>query len=127
MYVDGPQLHFGTLDASGNYTASAGSPITITPSMGMLSIASDSVNNLVNLFYSGTGSTIKLYTSTSAYNAFNNTTTFTDITPTSLSASYDYRAMNIGPMADCLLQVLTHRVLLQNVWNLPMMILHGQV
>lgn len=97
MYLDGPQMHFGTLDASGNYTASAGSPITITSSMGMVSIAADPVNNLVYLFYSGTGSTIKLYKSTSAYNAFNNTTTFTDITPASLSASYDYKAMNIGP------------------------------
>ncbi len=97
MYLDGPQMHFGTLDASGNYTASAGSPITITSSMGMVSIAADPVNNLVYLFYSGTGSTIKLYKSTSAYNAFSNTTTFTDITPASLSASYDYKAMNIGP------------------------------
>ncbi len=97
MYLDGPQMHFGTLDASGNYTASAGSPITITSSMGMVSIAADPVNNLVYLFYSGTGSTIKLYKSTSAYNSFSNTTTFTDITPASLSASYDYKAMNIGP------------------------------
>ncbi len=97
LYLDGPQLHFGTLDASGNYSASAGSPITISPSMGMPSFACDPVNNFVYLFYSGTGSTLKLYRSTSAYNAFSNTTTFTDITPTTLSASYEYKAMNIAP------------------------------
>jgi hypothetical protein len=90
-------LFFGTLDASGNYTASAGSPITLSASMGTPMFAADPINNLVYVFYAGTGSTLKLYKSSAAYNSFNNTTTFTDITPASLSASYDYKAMNIGP------------------------------
>src|SRR5574343_2108101 len=33
MYANGGQLHFGTLDASGNYTAGVGSPISMPPTM----------------------------------------------------------------------------------------------
>ena len=97
MYANGGQLHFGSLDASGNYTAGVGSPISMPPSVGMPMFAVDPINNAVYIFYSGNGTTLKLYKSSSAYNAFNNTTTFSDITPTTLSATYDYRAMNIAP------------------------------
>lgn len=97
MYANGGQLHFGSLDASGNYTAGVGSPIVLPTSFGMPMFAVDPINSAVYIFYSGTGTTLKLYKSTSAYNAFTSATTFTDITPTTLSASYDYRAMNIAP------------------------------
>ncbi len=97
MYANGGQLHFGSLDATGNYTAGAGSPISMPPTMGMPMFATDPVNNSVYVFYSGNGTTLKLYKSNSAYNSFNSATTFTDITPTTFSATYDYRAMNIAP------------------------------
>jgi hypothetical protein len=97
MYASGGQLNFGTLDASGNFTAGVGSPISMPPTMGMPMFAADPVNNSVYVFYAGTGSTIKLYKSSNAYNAFTSATTFSDITPTTLSATYDYRAMNIAP------------------------------
>jgi len=97
MYENGAQLHFGTLDASGNYTVSVGSPINMPPTAGMPMFSVDPINNLLYVFYSGNGTTLKLYKSSSAYNSFNSGTTFTDITPAALSASYDYRAMNIAP------------------------------
>lgn len=97
MYSTGGQIAFGTLDASGNYTASAGSPINMPPSMGQSIFAVDPINNYLYIFFTGTGSTIKLYKSSDVYSSFNSGTTFSDITPTTFSASYDYRAMNIGP------------------------------
>lgn len=97
MYANGGQLHFGSLDASGNFTAGVGSPINMPPTMAMPMFAADPVNDTVYIFYSGTGSTIKLYKSSNAYNAFTGATTFSDITPSTLSATYDYKAMNIAP------------------------------
>lgn len=97
IYSKGNQLHFGTLDASGNYTASTGSPITFTSSTGSHSFAIDPITNFVYVFYQGTGSTLKLYRSSHVLSSFNSSTTFNDISPTTLSTSINYMAMNIAP------------------------------
>ncbi len=97
LYSKGNQLYFGTLDASGNFTASAGSPITFTSSMGFHTFAIDPITNFVYVFYQGTGSTLKLYKSSTTISSFNSSTTFTNISPTTLSTSINYMAMNIAP------------------------------
>lgn len=97
IYSKGNQLYFGTLDVTGNFSNSSGSPISFTSSMGPHSFAIDPITNYVYVFYQGTGSTLKLYKSSSSINTFNSSTTFTDISPTSLSSSINFMAMNIAP------------------------------
>lgn len=97
LYSKANQLYFGTLDVSGNFSASTGSPISFTTSMGSHSFAIDPITNFVYVFYQGTGSTLKLYKSSSTITAFNSSTTFIDVTPTTLSSSINYMAMNIAP------------------------------
>ncbi|MFN5706306.1 MAG: hypothetical protein ACK45U_10685, partial [bacterium] len=96
LYSKGNQLYFGTLDASGNFTASAGSPISFTSSMGFHTFAIDPITNFVYVFYQGTGSTLKLFKSSNSISSFNSSTTFTNISPTTLSTSINYMAMNIA-------------------------------
>lgn len=97
IYSKGNQLYFGTLDASGNFTNSVGSPISFTPSMGPHSFSLDPITNHVYVFYQGNGSTLKLYKSSNIVSSFNSSTTFIDISPTTLSPSINYMAMNIAP------------------------------
>lgn len=91
------QLNFGTLDASGNFTAGVGSPIAMPPTPGNPTFAVDPTNNALYVFYSGTGASMKLYKSKSAYDSFSSTTTFTDISPAAISAMNNYTTMNIAP------------------------------
>jgi hypothetical protein len=97
FYANAAQLNFGTLDASGNFTAGVGSPIAMPPTPGNPTFAVDPTNNALYVFYSGTGASMKLYKSKSAYDSFSSTTTFTDISPAAISAMNNYTTMNIAP------------------------------
>lgn len=97
FYANAAQLNFGTLDASGNFTAGVGSPIAMPPTLGNPTFAVDPINNALYIFYSGTGASMKLYKSKSTYDSFSGTTTFTDISPAAISAMNNYTTMNIAP------------------------------
>lgn len=93
----GNTFNFGTLNSSGTYTASAGSPISSTI-MGSPVIQVSPSNNKVYVFVPGSFSTApKLYRSSDAYTALSATTTFADISPSSLSTSIEWRGFGIGP------------------------------
>lgn len=97
LYSKGNQLYFGTLDASGNFSSSSGSPISFTASMGPHSFAIDPITNYIYVFYQGSSTTLKLYKSSNTLSSFSSSTTFIDISPTTLSTSINYMAMNIAP------------------------------
>ncbi len=90
-------FNFGTLNSSGTFTAGTGSPL-LTTITGSPSIYIHPVNNKVYLFVAGSFSTApKLYRSSDAYTALSATTTFTDISPTTLGTTVEWRACGIGP------------------------------
>ncbi|MFA6261652.1 MAG: T9SS type A sorting domain-containing protein [Bacteroidia bacterium] len=93
----GNTFNFGTLNSSGVYTASAGSPISSTI-MGSPMIQVSPSNNKVYVFVPGSFSTApQLYRSSDAYTALSASTTFTNISPTTLSTSVEWRGFGIGP------------------------------
>ncbi len=96
FYTNNNNFYFGTLDGSGNFTASAGSPIAFPIGAGFLKFAVDPINNLLYLFYPGSNSTLKLYQSSASYNSFNSSTIFNDISPTTLSVGYEFKAFGIA-------------------------------
>lgn len=93
----GNTFNFGTLNSSGAYTASAGSPLTSTI-MGSPAIYVHPLTGKVYVFVPGNmGTAPKLYRSSDAYTALSGTTTFADISPSTLSSSVEWRAFGISP------------------------------
>ncbi|MFN0729434.1 T9SS type A sorting domain-containing protein [Polaribacter gochangensis] len=88
-------MHFGSLDAAGSYTTGTGSPISFPTFSDLFYLNIDATSKLVYAF--GKGATPKLYVSTDMYDAFNATTTFTDISPTLTSPSVTWTAFGIAP------------------------------
>lgn len=89
------QIHFGTLDASNHFTAGSGMPITF-PSFSDLSYMVIHPTTK-KMYVFGKGTSPKLYISSDDYDAFNGSTTFTDISPTLTSASVTWTAFGIAP------------------------------
>jgi len=90
-------FNFGTLNSSGTFTASAGSPLTTTINGSPMMAVNPSNNKLYVFVSAPSGMSPKLYRSSDAYTAFSSTTTFTDISPTTLSTSIEWRGFGIGP------------------------------
>ncbi|MFC2110363.1 T9SS type A sorting domain-containing protein [Bacteroidota bacterium] len=88
-------LNFGTLDASNVYTSHVDSPISLPSLAQQASYVVHPVSGHVFIFTEGTSP--QLFISTDVYTAFNSTTTFTDISPTLVSATVSWKAFGIGP------------------------------
>lgn len=98
LYSKGNQLYFGTLDASGNFSNNTSSPINMPSTMGQHFFAFDVINGYIYLFYPSNGTSgFKLYKSSSNFSTFNTSTSFIDISPSTLSTSINWMAMNIAP------------------------------
>ncbi len=89
------QLHFGTLDASNNFTAGTGSSISFPSFTNLFYIIIHPTSNKMYVFSKGT--TPKLYVSSDTYSTFSGSTTFTDISPTLTSASVNWTGFGIAP------------------------------
>ena len=93
FFIEGPFFNFGTLDASGNYSASSGSPIMISSSGGMQSIHINPSNDSVYIFANGL--TPSLYVLSDTYSVLNGSTTDRDISPTVSTSSVNWNAFGI--------------------------------
>tara|TARA_R110002126_G_scaffold291189_3_gene450835 strand:- start:7752 stop:10127 length:2376 start_codon:yes stop_codon:yes gene_type:complete len=89
------QIHFGTLDASNNFTAGSGMPITFPTFSDLSFMVIHPTTKKMYVF--GKGTSPKLYVSTDDYLNFDGATTFTDISPTLTSASVNWTAFGIAP------------------------------
>ena len=96
--VEGGNLHFGTLNASGVLTLDAASPITISSS-GLTApptIEIDKVTQQIWIFIEGANP--ELYLSSDTYNALNSSSSFTNISLSGMIKSgVDYRAFGSAP------------------------------
>ncbi len=88
-------IHFGTLDASNNFTAGSGSSISFPTFTDLSYMVIHPVSKKMYVF--GKGSSPKLYISSNNYDAFDGATTFTDISPTLTSTSVNWTAFGIAP------------------------------
>ncbi|TAE55577.1 MAG: T9SS C-terminal target domain-containing protein [Bacteroidetes bacterium] len=94
--ISGNRLHFGSLDASGNFTESSSSPLVLTIPPGPApSLALHPLNGHVYLFLKGNSP--KIFKSTDALSAISGTSTFTDISPSALPSSFEWSAFGIAP------------------------------
>lgn len=89
------QIEFGTLDASHNFTAGAGSPISFGSFTSFSYMYIHPTTHKMYIFTAGTAP--KLYLSNDDYNAFSGTTSFSDISPSLTSTTVDWTAFGIGP------------------------------
>ncbi|MBI9034999.1 MAG: T9SS type A sorting domain-containing protein [Bacteroidales bacterium] len=94
FYLEGNDFHFGTLDIAGSYTADLDSPITIGSIMSMTTIFVSPADSAMYVFAEGNSPTLlKL---SDKYNAINATTTYTDISPSTLSSSVEWLAFGVA-------------------------------
>lgn len=89
------QIHFGTLDASNNFTPGSGMPISYPSFTDLSYMVIHPTSKKMYIF--GKGTSPKLYVSTDDYDAFSGSTTFTDISPTLTSPSVTWTAFGIAP------------------------------
>ncbi len=96
LFTLGNQFTWGALDGSGNFTISSSAPIT-NPIIGfaMTKIVVNNLDSLVYLFQEG-GSP-QLYVSSDKYSALTSSSTFTNISPTTLNASYTWVTFGVAP------------------------------
>lgn len=87
------QMHFGTLDASNNFTA--GSSISFPNFSDLFKIVIHPTTKKMYAF--SKGNTPELYVSSDDYDAFSSSTTFTDISPTLTSTGVNWTAFGIAP------------------------------
>ena len=98
FFSSGGQLYFGTLNpTTGSLTMSVGSPISFSGGA-MSKLVVNPTNNLVYFFVEGrSGAAPSLYVSSSVYSSFSGTTSFSNISPASLSSDVDWVAFGIAP------------------------------
>ena len=89
------QLFHGTLNATNSFTSGSGSPIGFPSIGGIFYLNIHPISEKMYVFSKGTSPS--LYVSTSNYNAFDATTTFSDISPTLTSTAVTWTAFSIGP------------------------------
>lgn len=89
------QIHFGTLDASNNFTAGSGMPVTYPTFSDLSYMVIHPTTKKMYVF--GKGATPDLYISSDDYDAFNGSTTFTNVSPTLTSPSVNWTAFGIAP------------------------------
>lgn len=96
LFTSANQFKWGALDGSGNFTLSSNAPIAnpIT-GMGLTSIIVSDMDSLIYLFQEGTSP--KLYVSSDPYTALTSSSTFIDISPTTLTSGYSWMAFGVAP------------------------------
>ena len=102
-FIDGSDLHFGTLDASGNFTEDAASPINIGISGDLDIFVSPSTNKLYIAQVNNTFPMI--HKSSDDFDALSGATTFSTIDTTPLNTGTDtWKAADVGPDGTIFLQ-----------------------
>jgi len=95
FYVNMDQLHFGALDSDGHYSDAADSPITIGFSGFNPGMYAHPQNDTLYLYFPGMNPTI--LKASDIYSNMKPSTTFTDISPTTLSSTFQWEAFGIAP------------------------------
>lgn len=95
FFLDGIRLHFGLLDALGNFTQAATSPLNVVSLGGQATLHIHPINHKL-YFYEG-GSIPRLLFLDEAYDAISGTVSFVDVSPASLSATVPWQVFGIGP------------------------------
>ena len=95
LLIDGSNLHFGDLDASGAITWDTDSPLNFSASGGFMTLDMNPLDSLVYIFSSGTSPSI-LKTS-DPIDALNSSTSFSSVITSTLSLSLDWVAFGIAP------------------------------
>jgi Secretion system C-terminal sorting domain len=97
FYTSGPNLYFGNFDASGNFTASSNSPVTMTGVPGgAVQIAVHPISQLVYFLYAASSPSPTLYRSSDILTDIGTTTLFHNVA-VSLSASGNFKTIGIAP------------------------------
>lgn len=89
------QFKWGILDAGGNFVISSNAPIANPLTGNFVSITVSATDSLVYLFQEG--SAPQLYVSSDPYAALTASSTFTNISPTTLNPGYNWVAFGIAP------------------------------
>lgn len=95
LYLTGPELHFGTLDASGNFTEGSGSPLSGLPFLNQPTLFISTLDDSVYLF--GQGSSPSLYKLSTVYDDLNSSASARDISPTTLTATVNWTSFGVAP------------------------------
>ncbi|MDX2246504.1 MAG: T9SS type A sorting domain-containing protein [Bacteroidia bacterium] len=97
FYIKGAELHYGTIDASGNFSKSPNSPVMLPPGPGLMQpqLSIDPISG--KLYAMGRGTTPNLFVSTEPFDAFLSTTLLTNISPASLAGVVEWSSMGIAP------------------------------
>jgi hypothetical protein len=95
LLVDGNELHFGDLDASGNVTWDADSPLTFSSPGGFMTIDVNPIDSLVYIFTDGSSPTI--VKTSDGISSLNASTTFSTLPTTGLGSSLGWVAFGISP------------------------------
>lgn len=96
-FTQADSLHFGTLGAVGNFTENSDSPITFTYAGNQIVLFKNPINEQLYIFTEGNSPT--LYKTSDSYNLLSSSTTFSNISLTSLSTSVYWRGFGVGPDA----------------------------
>ncbi|MDX1906983.1 MAG: T9SS type A sorting domain-containing protein [Bacteroidia bacterium] len=96
LALSGNRLHYGTLDLTGAYTESAGSPLLLTMPPGP-SPALSVHPGTGHIYMYIRGNTPKVARSSDPYTSLNSGTTFADISPATLPATFEWTALGIAP------------------------------
>lgn len=94
IVLDGNNLRWGSINASGSFTESSGSPLILGIAPGMNRLVLNRYNDRLHIF--SPGNTPQLYISSAAYTALSSTTTFASVSLSSLSASYYWSAFGVS-------------------------------
>ncbi len=95
VFFDAGKIYWGTLDASGNFTQNASSPLTLTMPPTPFTLVLHPVSGMLYLF--SAGNTPSLYKSSVALSSFNSSTTFSAISLSSFSSSLYWSGCGISP------------------------------
>lgn len=95
LYTRGSELYFGSLDLSGSFSNSSHSPLPLPSSTGRMSIRINPVTNQVYAF--GSGNSPMLFRLNAPFDNILATSSWTDISPSGLSSTFEWRVFGIGP------------------------------
>ncbi len=95
FFTESGRMHFGTIDASDNFTEDLSSPLALPGVGGMNTITIDPTTNYMYVFSKDI--TPVLLRINSTYTTISGGSTVTDISPSTLSTATEWTAFNIAP------------------------------
>lgn len=95
FYIKASGLHYGTLDAIGNFTPASSSPMILPPLMNQLSLAHHPINGSLYLFQSGISPS--LYKSSDPLDSLNSMTTMKALPVIGMSTAVNWLSFSIAP------------------------------